>query len=50
MAQHNRNNWHHIPGIGGIMATGLSKLLGEEPLSHILFIDFLMKLQQFEYI
>ena len=24
MAQHNRNNWHHIPGIGGIMATGLS--------------------------
>ena len=25
MAQHNRNNWHHIPGIGGIMATGLSR-------------------------
>ena len=25
MAQYNRNNWHHIPGIGGIMATGLSK-------------------------
>ena len=24
MAQYNRNNWHHIPGIGGIMATGLS--------------------------
>ena len=27
MAQHNRNNWHHIPGIGGIMATGLSTLI-----------------------
>ena len=25
MAQYNRNNWHHIPGIGGTMATGLSK-------------------------
>jgi hypothetical protein len=24
MAQYNRNNWHHIPGIGGTMATGLS--------------------------
>ena len=27
MAQYNRNNWHHIPGIGGIMATGLSTYL-----------------------
>ena len=27
MAQHNRNNWHHIPGIGGIMATGLSTFI-----------------------
>jgi hypothetical protein len=27
MAQYNRNNWHHIPGIGGIMATGSSTLL-----------------------
>ena len=26
MAQYNRNNWHHIPGIGGTMATGLSTL------------------------
>jgi hypothetical protein len=26
MAQYNRNNWHHIPGIGGIMATGLSRI------------------------
>jgi hypothetical protein len=26
MAQYNRNNWHHIPGIGGIMATGLSNI------------------------
>ena len=25
MAQYNRNNWHHIPGLGGIMATGVSK-------------------------
>jgi hypothetical protein len=25
MAQYNRNNWHHIPGISGIMATGVSK-------------------------
>ena len=26
MAQYNRNNWHHIPGIGGTIATGLSNL------------------------